>query len=310
MADTHHIGDPVFMTVATRAGEAFVLLMVGAVLREWRRRRSPDERSLIAPTTTTIVLTSLFLISLFAGQTVFVVFVALLGLLALNEYSQVTIQDPRYSVIVAIWLITGLPLVNWLPARLLPLLPISLFLATTLVPIVSGQVGGAHRQVGGALFGYVYIGVPMAYMVFIRFREAWGLSFLLVLWVVVLLSDTCGYIVGSKVKGPKMAPRVSPSKTWSGAVGSVVGAAIGAVVMHVTIPLAFSLAEIVSLAVAISLCAIWSDLIESFIKRDFKVKDAGTILPGFGGVLDRFDSLLMTIPIAYYVMLGIDYFAR
>lgn len=302
--------DSFFLTVASRVGAAFLLLVAGAALRAWRRRRKPEERSLIAPVATAIVVTSVFILALFAGGIVLIAFAALIGLLGLSEYSRITMLDRSYFFISAIWLVAGLPLADFTSTAWLLLLPVGLFLTVTLVPIVSGQVSGAHRQVSGALFGYVYIGLPLAYMVFIRAKETWGLRFLLVVCAAVWLSDTFGYTVGSKVKGPKLAPTVSPAKTWSGAVGSVVGALLGVIAMQAIIPLQFGLAEIVPLTAVAAISAIWSDLIESFVKRDFNVKDAGSILPGFGGILDRFDSLLMTVPVAYYVMLGILHLAR
>jgi phosphatidate cytidylyltransferase len=297
--------NPPVLTVAAWVGGAFVILALGALFREWRRRRHPDERSLIVPVATAAVVTTLFLVALFVGGIVLVAFAALIGLLGLSEYARITRLDRGYSLLVALWVVVGLPLALVASTRVLLLLPVGLFLVSTVIPIVSGRVDGAHRQVSGALFGYVYIGLPMAYLVFIRSRETWGLRFLLVVCAAVWLSDTCGYTVGSKLGGPKLAPTVSPGKTWSGAVGSVIGTFVGLVLMQRVVRLGLGLAELLPLALVIAVSAIWSDLIESFVKRDFKVKDAGSILPGFGGVLDRFDSMLVTIPVAYYVMLGV-----
>jgi phosphatidate cytidylyltransferase len=301
--------DPLFLTVASRMAVAFLILMIGSLWRERRRRRYPEERSLIVPVTTAAVVTYLFLFALFAGGAVLIAFAALVGMLGLREYARLTMLGLPYYGLTALCLIAGLLLATF--SSVAPqLLIVGLFLATTLVPIISGRVEGAHRQVGGALFGYIYIGLPMAYLVFIRSREAWGLRFLLVVCVAVWLSDTCGYTVGSRVKGPKLAPRVSPSKTWSGAAGSVVGAVLGVLAMQAIIPLHWGLAGLIPLTVLAAVCAIWSDLIESFVKRDYKVKDAGSILPGFGGILDRFDSLLITIPVTFYAMLEVRHFVN
>jgi phosphatidate cytidylyltransferase len=300
--------DPLFVTVASRVGGALLVLLAGALFREWRRRRRPEERPLLVPVATAALLTTAFLLAIFAGGIVLIGFAAAIGLLGLGEYARITMLDRGYSALLAAWSTAGLLVSAFRSAYLLLLLlPIGLFLVATLIPIVSGRVDGAHRQVSGAMFGYVYIGLPMAYLVFIRSAEAWGLPFLLVVVAAAWLSDACGYTVGSKVKGPKLAPAVSPGKTWSGAAGSVLGAILGAALMRFTIPVSWSLAELVLLAAVIAVSAIWGDLIESFVKRDFKVKDAGVVLPGFGGVLDRFDSLLITIPIAYHVMLGGHY---
>ena len=149
----------------------------------------------------------------------------------------------------------------------------------------------------------------MAYLIFIRADPA-GLRLLLVVIAGAWLADTCGYTVGSKVGGPKLAPTVSPDKTWSGAAGSVVGATLGVTLLHHVVAVPGGFGHVVVLAALTAVGAVWGDLVESFVKRDWHVKDAGVILPGFGGVLDRFDSLFITIPATYYLMLGQQYFGR
>jgi phosphatidate cytidylyltransferase len=168
---------------------------------------------------------------------------------------------------------------------------------------VSGQTKGAHRQVSGAIFGYLYIGLPMAYLVFIKAAEPWGLQFLLVVGLAVALSDVGAFAVGSVVKGPKLAPAVSPGKTWSGVAGNLLGAALGVAILWVAVPAEWTAAGIAALIVAVAVGAVVGDLIESFVKRDFAVKDAGAVLAGFGGVLDRVDSLLVALPLGYYALI-------
>jgi len=303
------LGHPLFLAILPWIGATFALLTAGALWRERRRRRYPDERALIVPVATAIVVSSVFLLSLFAGGIVLAAFAALVGLIGMREYALITRLDGPYHALASAWMIASLLLAVFWRAVNLPLLPLALFLAVTLVPILSGRVNGAHRQVSGAIFGYLYIGLPLAYLVFIRSWQTWGLGFLLIVCAAAWLSDTCGYTVGSKAKGPRLAPVVSPGKTWSGAVGSVVGTVAGVLVMQQAVHLPLNTVSLVLIAISIAICAIWSDLIESFVKRDFKVKDAGSTMPGFGGILDRFDSLLITIPVVYYVMLGVRHFS-
>lgn len=96
---------------------------------------------------------------------------------------------------------------------------------------------------------------------------------------------------------------MSPNKTWSGAAGNVLGAALGIAILSVLIPDAWSVLGVIVLTLTISGGAVWGDLVESFVKRDFAVKDAGTMLPGFGGMLDRVDSLLLALPLGCYALL-------
>jgi phosphatidate cytidylyltransferase len=131
-------------------------------------------------------------------------------------------------------------------------LPLGLFLVTCLAPILTGQTGGAYRQVSGAIFGYLYIGLPMAYLVLVKGAEDWGLEFLLA--------------VGSLFKGPKLAPAVSPDETWRGAADNLVGAALGVAILWVA-PRPVDRAGIATLIVAVAVGAILGDLIEAFVKR-------------------------------------------
>jgi len=143
----------------------------------------------------------------------------------------------------------------------------------------------------------------MAYLVFIKAAEAWGLRFLLVVGLAVALSDVGAFTVGSALKGPKLAPSVSPGKTWAGTLGNLLGAALGVAILWVAVPKVWSALGVAVLVVVIAVGAVWGDLIESFVKRDFSVKDAGEVLAGFGGVLDRVDSLLIALPLGYYALL-------
>ena len=99
-----------------------------------------------------------------------------------------------------------------------------------------------------------------------------------------------------------MAPRVSPNKTFEGAAGNLLGAYLGIALTHFALPEETRLRTVMALPALIALGAIWGDLVESAIKREFGAKDAGAWLPGFGGLLDRIDSFIMVIPLVYYFL--------
>lgn len=302
--------DPLFADAALTVGGALLILLAGAVFREWRRRRGRShERGLLVPVMTASVVVILLMVALFAGGFVLTIVSAAIAGMGVYEYAVMTSLGRPYALLLVAWSTVGLLLTMVHSVHVLLLLPVTLFLAATIVPIVSGRVDGAHRQVGAVVFGYLYIGLPMAYLIFIRADPA-GLRLLLVVIAGAWLADTCGYTVGSKVGGPKLAPTVSPDKTWSGAAGSVVGATLGVTLLHHVVAVPGGFGHVVVLAALTAVGAVWGDLVESFVKRDWHVKDAGVILPGFGGVLDRFDSLFITIPATYYLMLGQQYFGR
>jgi phosphatidate cytidylyltransferase len=251
----------------------------------------------------------LFILTLFIGGLVVFLFAAFVGLQGTAEYVRMTGVDRRYALLMGAWIVLGL-LIGAFGRRYFLLLPLGFFMALTLIPIMSGQVHGAHRQVSGSFFGYLYIGLPMAYFVFIKAEESWGLEFLLIVGLAVALSDVCAFVVGSILKGPKLAPAVSPGKTWSGTLGNLIGAAAALGLLGVAVPSEWNGLGIAVLVLAVTAGAVWGDLTESFVKRDFAVKDAGTLLPGFGGILDRVDSFLLAMPLSYYALIAANYLGR
>ncbi|MCC6105131.1 MULTISPECIES: phosphatidate cytidylyltransferase [Acetobacter] len=114
---------------------------------------------------------------------------------------------------------------------------------------------------------------------------------------VVVASDSCAYLTGRLVGGPKLAPRISPGKTRSGAVGGLVGAVLaGSLIAQISGQGGIATAAV--WAALLGVAAQTGDLAESAMKRALGVKDSGTLLPGHGGLLDRFDGLVAAAPLA------------
>ena len=140
----------------------------------------------------------------------------------------------------------------------------------------------------------------------------------LLVWLVFLSSwgaDTCAYCAGLLFGKHKMTPVLSPKKTWEGAVGGILGSGILAFLFAIVFKgngLPLHLSPFL-LALAVSLAALFSiggDLMASGMKRDFQIKDYSHLIPGHGGILDRFDSVLFTAPIIYYGITVLDYFKK
>ena len=114
------------------------------------------------------------------------------------------------------------------------------------------------------------------------------------LMIVVWVTDIMAFVVGSYLKGPKFAPRISPQKTWSGFVGGILCAVCASYVygFYCLKDHSHSLAHSVWLSLVLSIAVHYGDLLESWLKRSFQVKDSGGIIPGHGGILDRVDGLL------------------
>jgi phosphatidate cytidylyltransferase len=139
--------------------------------------------------------------------------------------------------------------------------------------------------------GVFYAGLPAVALIWLRSDASLGLTAVAYLIVVVIVSDTAGFLAGRLMGGPKLWPRISPNKTWAGFVGALVASSIAGALF------AFAIAQgsVLRLATAgalLSMVAQAGDLAESAIKRRFGAKDAGTLIPGHGGVMDRVDGLV------------------
>lgn len=296
-----------FAPTAARIG---VLLVVGAVLvavverKPWGELR---QTTLFKRVFSWAVMAPTFLLAVFVGGPIGLVIIVYLIVQGLAEYTRLVGIERNYA-----WLLVfagvATPMLTGFLSPYFLFAPLAFFVLVTLIPIVTGQVEGAHLQVTSALFGFMYLPFFLSYLVFIRVVEPDGVEMLLLVGVSVALSDVVAFVVGSAIGGARIAPKVSPNKTWAGAAGNVLGAFAGLALMWFAIPDDWSLATRIVTPVVLGLAALWGDLIESFVKRDFKVKDAGTLLPGFGGVLDRIDSLLVALPISYYAIVITQHF--
>ena len=147
----------------------------------------------------------------------------------------------------------------------------------------------------------LYIAVPWSVLNFAVFNSANQFSGLMLLcfFAIVWGSDVGAYIFGitwGQKYGKKLFPSISPKKSWIGFWGGLLTAAVVAVILHYTGIFEFPLIHCIVLGVLLNIAGVYGDLIESQWKRHYEVKDSGSIMPGHGGLLDRFDSALIAIP--------------
>lgn len=161
-------------------------------------------------------------------------------------------------------------------------------------------------QVMAGFFGVVYVAVMLSYIYQMRIME----NGVFLVWLIFLCSwgcDTCAYCVGMLIGKHKMSPRLSPKKSIEGAVGGVVGAALlGAAYAAIAGSYMTGPSPVLQYAVICAIGALISmvgDLAASGIKRNHDIKDYGNLIPGHGGILDRFDSVIFTAPVIYYLAL-------
>lgn len=154
------------------------------------------------------------------------------------------------------------------------------------------------EQVMAAFFGVVYVAVMLSFIYLTRSLPDG--KFLV--WLIFLCSwgcDTCAYCVGMLIGKHKMAPVLSPKKSIEGAVGGVTGAALLGVIYAAATQ--GKMAEYALICAVGALISMVGDLAASAIKRNQNIKDYGKLIPGHGGILDRFDSVIITAPVIYYL---------
>lgn len=204
------------------------------------------------------------------------------------------ILDIAACLSLSISLCIGLPLenilTNWLAIIMLRL-------------IVEIYLKSDHplRHTAHSLMSQIYIGFPMAVMVYIAMN--YSPYILLTIFVLMWLNDTGAYLVGCSIGRHKLIERVSPKKTWEGFFGGLIfSMAVSLLIFYFIKPfegmehIDMSLIFWLSVGAIVSIIGTWGDLIESMIKRDLQIKDSGNLIPGHGGILDRIDSILFVLP--------------
>lgn len=150
-----------------------------------------------------------------------------------------------------------------------------------------------------AVLATMYVGMLAGSLVRLRNDFPVGPKLVFFLLLVVWLGDAGAYYVGKRLGKHKLSPRISPKKTIEGLAGGVTMSVIVAVTIQLTFFHEMPLLHAVIMGIVLSLAGVVGDLAESMWKRSADVKDSGTLLPGHGGFLDRFDSILFTAPILY-----------
>lgn len=273
----------------------------------------------------------------------FVVYVIVLGglaylgtvmalvLLAQREFYGL-IQDKGAHPLVGFGLLAGgaVPVVAYLGSEYhVNLLMTATLLAVLFLQLGKAQITEALASISGTFFGVFYVAWLLSHAIPLRnFHDAVakhygpevpfelgitpdsGIFFMLMALSAVALCDAGAYFGGRAYGRRKLAPKISPGKTVEGALCGVMVGTLGALVAKAifdtvwpSLSQAVSFGAVLVLGFGVSLVAVLGDLVESLLKRDADAKDAGRLLPGMGGVLDRIDSPLLGIPFMYYMLL-------
>ena len=227
----------------------------------------------------------------------------LIALLAFREYAEIAsragarVSRPAAGMATALLCVAvavpGLPIEVALIGITLGLGAVALARASA----GDGAEGGALRDAALSVFAPLYIGLPLGVLAATRWTL--GREATLLLMLTVAVSDTAQYYSGRLFGRRLLAPVISPKKTVEGALGGLAGGMIAVAVLgHWWLP-QLSLPWRLALGFAIVVVGIVGDLFESLLKRSVGLKDASTVIPGHGGVLDRIDALLFAAPVFY-----------
>jgi phosphatidate cytidylyltransferase len=181
-----------------------------------------------------------------------------------------------------------------------------LFLLLLMVIYVLGFPKYKTEQVAIAYFGLFYVSIMLSYIYQVRMLEGGAL----LVWLIFIGawgSDTCAYCVGILIGKHKVAPKLSPKKSLEGCIAGVIGAAMIGFIYATMFQNEITVVKNPQLAFTIigaasSVISQIGDLAASAIKRNHDTKDYGNLIPGHGGILDRFDSIIFTAPIVYYLL--------
>jgi phosphatidate cytidylyltransferase len=288
-----------FGPTATTLGALFLIGLLGILIAERGNLRNVISGSLFRRWRTWAVIAPVYVGAVLAGPITTLVLALGLAIQGIREYAHLVELPTLYRrVLIAMILLT-------LPAALISLelyLAITplLLIVATLQPLLTQNVQAGARHLAFAALGFGYIPWLLGFLVVLPTHIPGGDGLLLVLALGVALSDVGAFAIGSAFGRHKLAPALSPAKTWEGTIGNLLGAVLGTALLWFAMPDWLPTLARLGLPVLLSIAAVWGDLVESLLKREFAVKDAGGWLPGFGGLLDRIDSLLLAVPLTFY----------
>jgi phosphatidate cytidylyltransferase len=167
--------------------------------------------------------------------------------------------------------------------------------------LAKGPADTSLSEWGITLLGVFYVAWSLSHLLLIRDLRPGGRDITYLLFAMIWAEDTAAYFVGVRWGRHPIARSISPKKSWEGTLaGLVAAAAVAALFQTTLLRQSLRLVEAVLLALVIGVLAFLSDLGESLLKRGAGIKDSSRLLPGHGGILDRFDSFFLTAPLYYY----------
>ena len=242
--------------------------------------------------------------SIFYGPYTQISIFSLFMLLGLIEYYRLFDQHPIVKISKEIGVFIGVfifSLLIGISLKILPIISITIIFPLFFTLILNELWKKQENpiiNISVLVFGIIYIVIPFYLTIDLNLRDTSDLPLIVGMFLLIWTNDCFAFCTGRIIGKRKLFERISPNKTWEGAIGGIVFTLILGYIIGSYINKGEELFWMVS-ALIIAPCSIYGDLLESLFKRSLNIKDSGTILPGHGGILDRFDAALFAIPFFY-----------
>lgn len=259
-------------------------------------------------TFTRILVAIIFIPALLAicyyGKIYFLIFTLLIGLGAYYEFALMAkIKNSYASLVVGFTAIGGIVLNNYYGViQDTPLFLIIIVLLSVIELFRNKE--SAIFNIGASLFGIMYLGLFSSAL--LGLRESFqgdnyvmGGYFIISIFLTIWACDSAAFFVGTAIGKHKLFPRVSPNKSWEGAIAGFIFSVIVMILAKILLLSLLSMTDAILIGIIVGVFGQAGDLVESLIKRDAGVKDSSSIIPGHGGIFDRFDSILLSAPVIY-----------
>jgi phosphatidate cytidylyltransferase len=252
----------------------------------------------------------LIILAIWFGDPWFSLIIAAAALAGTYEFYRMADFDRREPLLYLglLWALALVLSPHYTIPDLLPITITATVLASLICLLLRRSRENALRDWAWTIVGALYVGWMLGYWLNLRGLEE-GRNWVYLAMLTTFANDTGAYFIGRARGKRKLAPAISPAKTWEGAIGGLISAVLAAVVVAMVLkpisamaggPFVFRYWQIVILGFLVGIFAQLGDLAESLLKRNMGVKESGALLPGHGGILDRFDSLIFVGAVVYY----------
>ncbi len=266
-------------------------------------------KNLLTRVVTGVIYIAVVLFGILGGEYSFVfVFGSFLGI-GLYEFYRMVEKNTTHAISKIFNITSGIAIflscflyLEQIYTAALPII-IAIYLLILFASAIFINRGDIFKAIVYSVFGQIYITLPLCLLMFISYQyktvdTQYHYIFVLAIFILIWVNDTAAYFFGSLIGKRKLIERISPKKSVEGFISGIVFCVITAFILA-RFYTSYSLPFWIGFAVVVSLFATLGDLFESLIKRTYGVKDSGNLIPGHGGILDRIDSLLITIPAIY-----------